>query len=110
VYETVAESFRLPTRAENPDAPALVRRMVSTGLRQVIRAYEQASEAAEAEPQHGKFLSLLRLNARLSDEDFKTFVGMVESAGEFARSRHDPEQGTRIGWSSVVFPAVKKGN
>lgn len=101
VYEPVSVTVRLP-KDNRPEIRELRRKAVAAGLRQVVRGYLEASERG------GEDLHVLRVNVRLSEEDRREFFERLEAAAKFAQERR-VEEGSRLMWSSVVFP-VDRGS
>ena len=106
VYETTAAAFRLPDLVAHPELAPLTHKSVAVGLRHAMRGYLAASKQAESDPKIRESMSVVRDIARLSSEDAETFFNLIEEAVRFARS-HESPVGTRLYWSSIVFPDLK---
>ena len=103
IYQSIAQSLRLPDLKTQPELATLARKSVVAGLRQTIRGYESAAVQAELSPELRRHILVVRAKLRLSEEDTKHFLQMIEDAVDFARER-DTDEGVRLNWSSIVYP------
>lgn len=99
VYEPVSRRLRLP-RQDEPEIAELSRRAVAAGVRQMLRGFLEASEAAGADR---RGFQVIRANLRLKPEDAEEFFRMLNAASEFARER-EVADGVRMSWTSMAFP------
>lgn len=105
VYRSVGDSLELPRLDAGPQVAALTRKAVKAGLSATARGYLKAAELAESDAAVRSHMHLLRMNLRLSSEDAKKFLGMIEAAQEFASAKRN-ESGARLVWSSAVYPPI----
>lgn len=103
VYEPIGKSLELPRADAGPEIAALARKAVRAGLAASARGYLKAAELAEADAEVRSRMHLLKVNVRLSPEDVKEFLRLIEEASKFASERRD-EGGIRLVWSSAVYP------
>jgi predicted ArsR family transcriptional regulator len=106
VYEPIGTALQLPPPNAGPEVAALARKAVKAGFAATTRGYLKAAENAEHDPAVRSHMHLIRANLRLSEEDAKTFLELLESANKFA-SEHRTEEGARLLWSSAVYPPPK---
>jgi DNA-binding transcriptional ArsR family regulator len=103
VYEPVGKSLELPKADAGPEIAALARKAVRAGLAATARGYLKAAELAESDAEVRSRMHLLKVNVRLSPEDAKEFLRLIEEANKFASARR-AEDGIRLVWSSAVYP------
>ena len=103
VYRPVGDSLELPRLDAVPEVAALTRKAVRAGLSATARGYLRAAELAETDAAVRSHMHLLRMNLRLSAQDAKDFLAMIEAAQQFASARRS-ESGIRLVWSSAVYP------
>lgn len=109
VYEPVGTALQLPPPNAGPEIAALARKAVKAGFAATVRGYLEAAEAAEQDLAVRSQMHLIRANLRLSPEDTQTFLKLIETANTFA-SEHRTEEGTRLVWSSAVYPVQPRIN
>ena len=103
VYEPVGSALELPPPDASPEIATLARKAVRAGFSATARGYLEAAVTAEHDPAVRSQMHLIRANLRLSRKDAKTFIDLIEAANKFA-THHRSEEGTRLIWSSAVYP------
>lgn len=106
VYAAATASIQLPDLKTTPELAPLTRKAVVAGLRQTIRGYQAAAEAAEQNPRVREGMSVIRATLRLRPDDAEVFFSLIEKALHFAKANESPD-GTRLYWSSIVHPDPK---
>jgi DNA-binding transcriptional ArsR family regulator len=107
VFAPIGKEVRLPKGPQEPEVAALMRKAVAAGFRQTARGYLAASKAAESDSETRRWMHVIRLNARLSPEDAQEFISRIEAAVRFA-DQHRNDEGIKLIWSSVTYPARKR--
>jgi len=107
VYESSDKEYRLPDVRKDPELAALTRKSVAAGLRQTVRGYLAATERVAEAPESAHGIQIIRATARLSLEDTRAFLGLLNAASEFAK-RHETPDGERLCWTSVVYPPGRR--
>jgi len=103
VYAPAADDLRLPDLVAQPALAELSRKTVAAGLRQTMRKLDEAAKRAQEQKKPEEFLVVIRALPKLSMEDARTFLEMLEKVQEFARE-HECPNGVKLHWMSVVFP------
>ena len=107
VYTPAAAAYRLPDAETDPSIAAISRRAVAAGIRQSLRGYLAAAEAAAKHPEETNYVQVIRAAIRLRPDDAETFYSLLKKASDFARA-HEAADGERLHWSSLVYPDLKR--
>ena len=102
VFEIAAKRLKLPRVIPGSVESEYARRAVMAGLREVMRGYEKAAKSIT--PDYCP-MQILRAEIRLSEQDERIFLELLESASRFANANRI-EEGRVLNWSSVVYPNV----
>lgn len=100
VFALAARRFRLPEPKPGSPEEMYQHQAVLAGLRRVMRGYEKAASAA---PSGERSLQVIRAQIRLTPEDTKRFLQMIESASQFAEENR-AEEAPILHWSSILYP------
>ena len=91
IYAPSAARLKLP----DVDEHGLIAKAVLAGMRDAMRGFASASDK--------EFTHVLRSQVRLSADDARKFIEMLETADRFASKMQISEGGVHLHWSSVVF-------
>ncbi|MEA2553403.1 MAG: Helix-turn-helix domain [Fimbriimonadaceae bacterium] len=107
VYEPVGRKLRLPAQDSGSEIATLTRKAVAAGLRQTLRGYQKASQAAEHSPKVRARMHVIKASLRLKAADAEAFFKLIEAASRFA-DEHRDDSGERLVWSSLVYPVIRE--